>query len=86
MNSLTISDHAVLRYLERVNGMDLEKVKNEMIPAQLSIALQMSGYIDGMYLVNKFMYVVKNKTLITIIKNGKQKHNAILGGRRRLYS
>lgn len=88
MNSLIISDHAVLRYLERVNGMDLDKVRKEIVPQQLHTALEMANYIDGRYLVGGFMYVIKNKTLVTVTisKNGKQKHSHSLGGYRRLYS
>ena len=68
-----VSDHAVLRYLERIKGIDIEKARRE-IAARVDKVLQdprldetdapeVSGVvIDG------FAYRMEDRTVVTILK------------------
>lgn len=59
-----ISDHAILRYLERVKHIDIEAIKKEMLPYDRIDAIVILG--DGKFPINKCTAVVKNNTIITI--------------------
>ena len=65
---LTISEHAILRYLERVLGVDIEGIKKEIICDALRSAVSSLG--DGTYPIlntpKKAQCVVKNNHIITI--------------------
>jgi len=65
--SLKITDHALVRYLERCRGLDVEMIKQEMLSERISTAIEELG--DGVYTIqNRFTAVVKNKCLITVYK------------------
>lgn len=58
--SLTITEHAFVRWLERVKGIPVDEFKKEAL-AQLPKYLP-----DGTHTFQKFNYVVKDNILITI--------------------
>jgi len=62
-----ISEHALLRYLERVGGIDIESTKKEMLSEQ---AVKMIKFINGngKARVNGVDYIVKNNTIVTVTK------------------
>lgn len=60
-----ISDHAVLRYLERVKGIDIEAVKKEMLTDGLLHLINVLGG-TGQYPNQHLTYVFKNYNLITV--------------------
>jgi IS4 transposase len=61
-NNLVITDHAIVRYLERVRGKNVEKIKSDILKG----------------LKNKeFWYVVKDGHLITVIKKNKHRDNIL---------
>lgn len=64
-NDLNISEHAIVRYFERVLGYDLEKLKNSIITEELIKNHSIVG--NGNYQFGKNTLVIKNKTIITII-------------------
>lgn len=35
---INITDHAIVRYLERVHGMDIDAIRAEMMPSQAALA------------------------------------------------
>jgi hypothetical protein len=80
MIGVVITNHATIRYLERVKGCrqaelsqdELNLVKKEVIPDILIDALKRSGFSDGRYLFNGFIYVVKDNALVTICKKPKK--------------
>jgi hypothetical protein len=43
MSRITITDHAVIRYLERVKGIDISAVRDEMRSAGLEAAITMGA-------------------------------------------
>lgn len=64
-SNIMISDHAILRYLERVMGIDIEMIKKEILPEKSKQTIQTLG--NGTYPINnKYKIVVKNNTIVTI--------------------
>jgi recombination DNA repair RAD52 pathway protein len=61
-----VSDHAIVRYLERVKGLDIEAIKKEILPDALSRAAKKMG--NGFYPVNGTHKVrIKNQVVITVL-------------------
>ena len=63
-NDVVISEHAILRYLERVKGFNLEDIKNEMLDAGTRESLKVLP-------VNKikcdgYNLIIKNKVITTV--------------------
>lgn len=59
---LEISDHAVVRYLERVEGIDIEQIKTKIkgtIPA-------IEDFENMAYLKDGHRFIVKNNKVITV--------------------
>ena len=70
-NSLSVTDHAVLRYAERFMGIDTDKIRAEILDKSVvdQIVLLGSGKMqhkDG------YAVVVKNGTVVTIHENEKK--------------
>lgn len=78
-----ISDHAVMRYCERVIGVDLVKVKEAILPEGTLELMEKLGWADGHYPAfdgtNHITVVVKNKSVVTVMvkeaPNPKKKQN-----------
>lgn len=60
-----ISDHAILRYLERVKKVDIEGVKKEILNDDLKKLIQTLD--SGKFPSHGFTAVVRDKTIITIV-------------------
>ena len=67
-DDVTISDHAVLRYLERVVGFDITQIKSEILTAEAAMAIKQLG--DGKYPVdlngNQYRAIVHDNVVVTI--------------------
>ena len=63
-----VTDHAIFRFIQRVQGTDTDQLKKEIVtPLALSLLDQM-GWTDGKYPSgNGYSLVVKDGTIITII-------------------
>lgn len=62
-----VSDHAVVRYLERVKGMDIAAIRKEILPDKLNKMTKVMG--SGYYPVSDaFKIRVKNGVVITVLK------------------
>lgn len=63
---MKISDHAIVRYLERVKGLDIEAIRKEILPeiAIKAVTLWGNGYypIGGTHQIR-----VKNGSVITVL-------------------
>ena len=71
MAKLKISDHALLRYMERVQGRDIEKIKKRMID---TIDKKRKGRTTGFVtLPGKCFAVINNNIVITINKKVRKK-------------
>ena len=69
---IAISEHGLLRYLERVKGIDIEAIKKEMIPEEL-LELSDHDIKDLNYEKTGLKYVVKGNKIITVINKRKVK-------------
>lgn len=64
--SLKVSEHAIVRYFERVKGFDIEQVKKEILSEQVvKLVEQLGG--NGQYPNERFSVVMKNYTVTTIV-------------------
>lgn len=63
---IRISDHALLRYLERVRGIDLEELRQEVIGQLNEDAYETLGEAVIPAKNHPVKFVVKNRTIITI--------------------
>lgn len=60
-----ISDHAIIRYLERVKGFDIEAIKKEMMPDKLRNVI---GTLNsGKFPTGEFTAVVRDKLVVTVV-------------------
>lgn len=66
-----VTDHAVLRYMERVSGIDIEKVRGRLAPSEVARAAAVTG--DGEYPVQpingepRFSVRVSNGLVVTVL-------------------
>jgi len=68
--SITVTEHAILRYLERVRGIDIEEVKREIAPP--TILLQIRALGAGSYPCTSpyktpFRIRVRDNAVITVL-------------------
>lgn len=64
-DSIIVSEHAILRYLERVYGLDLGKIKKEILPER--IAAQAKAIGNGRYGVIDHTLLIKNNVVVTVL-------------------
>lgn len=62
-----VTDHAVLRYLERVHGLDMSKVREEILSPQLEAAIRFTQ--TGRFKSDGLVYAFKDYALQTIYKD-----------------
>lgn len=62
---ITVSEHAILRYIERVKGIDLKVIEEEIITEELkNNVIALGG--NGKYPLNGCRAIMKNFTIVTI--------------------
>jgi predicted nucleic acid-binding Zn-ribbon protein len=64
--SLEVSDHAIIRYLERTKGIDIGVIKQEILSNELRNYVDTLGP-NGQYPIGNSKYVVKNSVVVTIV-------------------
>jgi hypothetical protein len=72
---IQVTDHAVIRYLERVEGVDIEEIKKRIVPPRTENCIRTLGSFDEdkkeEYNLGGFNIVVKNfKVITTFIEGG----------------
>lgn len=66
---INISDHAIVRYLERVYGMDMKIIRREIVSLETEMAIMTCG--NGRYPIgDRFQVVIENNTAITVVGHG----------------
>lgn len=65
IKEINISEHAILRYIERVLMIDIEQIKSNVITDELKKLVSVLGG-SGSYPVKDFKVVMVNKTITTI--------------------
>lgn len=58
---LLLTEHAILRYIERVKGINIEEIKKEMIPIKLDV------WIDGDLNLGTHILRIKNGVVVTCL-------------------
>lgn len=66
--TIIISEHAIIRYLERVYGLDLEKIRQEILPPPIAIQAKTIG--NGRYGVMGHTVLIKDNVAITVLTDG----------------
>lgn len=62
---VVITEHAMLRYLQRVHGIDLEQVQREMLPANVEERIRTLG--SGLFPVDGFSLRVRDGQVVTVV-------------------
>lgn len=62
---IVYSDHAVIRYLERIKKMDLDAIREEIVPPAFRKMLEQLGG-SGTVRVNGYKVIVRNNVVITV--------------------
>lgn len=71
LTTIAISDHAVLRYFERVLGFDIDEIKKKIVTSE--VQKQIIHFGGGNFPVNNnddlplFRIRVRNKTVVTLL-------------------
>lgn len=63
---LTITEHALLRYCERILGINIEDIKKEILTPELNKLVDTLG-TTGTYSYKKYQLKIVDKCIITII-------------------
>ena len=64
---VTVTDHAVVRWLERVLGVDVDQLRREMVPPEL--ALLVREYGSGRFTIAGVRYIVSGGHVTTVHKH-----------------
>jgi predicted RND superfamily exporter protein len=64
MPEIVITEHALLRYFQRVLGYDLEEIKNKILPDKAKEDISKLNTCE--YPVEGFKLIVKNNVIVTI--------------------
>ena len=75
MPKLTVTDHALMRYIERVLKVDLKPVRREMLNQKLVKEAAAAG--ASAVKINNFVYLIENDKIITVTDDGDRRcgHN-----------
>jgi predicted nuclease with TOPRIM domain len=67
-----VSEHAMLRYIERVIGTDLKEIKDSIVDPELEKLMGCLG--NGKYPIQdgKFQIIVKDGTVTTVLENNRK--------------
>lgn len=60
-----VTDHAVIRYLERVRGLDIEGIRSEILSPEVIQQMEVLG-TTGKFVNKNLQIVVKNNKVITV--------------------
>ena len=71
--SIRITDHAVLRWLERVHGVDVEGFRQQLL-SEVEAAAVVGGAIGKRFTLKRAEgnYIIDNDTLITVTPPGQR--------------
>lgn len=68
-SQIIVTEHAILRYLERIEGLDVESIKEQVLPQDIFEQAATLG--DGIFPAKtpsgeNYRVVVKNRTVVTV--------------------
>lgn len=67
MGQFEVSDHALVRYMERVLGLNLNKIKKRILSEEVRQALELGARQMPCPEEPKLSYILKDNTVITIM-------------------
>lgn len=76
-----ITDHAIIRYLERVHNLDIEKIKAEMVPPNIEKMI-LKCQTAKVPIQKGVRLIVKDCVVITVYKEGEDPKRATLKNRK----
>jgi len=68
--NIIVSEHAIIRYLERVYKLDLEKIKGEILPTTIAKQAKVIG--NGRYGVVDHTLLIKDNVVVTVLTDNMQ--------------
>lgn len=68
--NIIVSEHAIIRYLERVYKLDLEKIKGEILPTTIAQQAKVIG--NGRYGVVDYTLLIKDNVVVTVLTDNMQ--------------
>jgi hypothetical protein len=68
LTTVSVTDHAVLRYIERVLGYDIEEIKKKILPEEIIPAIKQLTNCD--YPLDGFKIIVRSNKVVTVYTNG----------------
>jgi len=71
-NGIIVSEHAILRYFERVLGFNIEDVKKQILPDDVHHKIKLLGG-SGSYPVDNYRIKVKDGVIVTILTEEESK-------------
>ena len=66
-NTLTVSEHAIIRYLQRVYKLDLKKIEQEILTDDIKKQVKLFG--SGTFKSEDFSVKVKDNVVVTILED-----------------
>jgi len=63
---IIVSDHAIVRYIERVKKMDIEQLKKEILTDDVMLLISQLGG-NGSYPAKEFSIKIKDNVVVTVI-------------------
>jgi predicted nuclease with TOPRIM domain len=63
---IIVSEHAILRYIERIIGINIDTIKEKILTENIRIQIQEFG--NGSYSNGEFKVVVKDNVIVTVIE------------------
>ena len=66
-DNIEVSEHAIIRYFERVLGYDIEQIKSKILTNEIISLTQTLGG-NGSYPNDGFKIILKNFTVVTLLK------------------
>lgn len=74
-NRFDVSDHAIVRYLERTGRIDMKALRREILSDRTVELAKVLG--DGRYPIpNGCLAVIKSKTVVTVLVNGGEENRS----------
>lgn len=64
--NIIVSEHAILRYLERIEGLDLKKIQGKILTKEVRAGHKALG--NGKFPEGNFQVVIKNNVVVTVQK------------------
>lgn len=65
-NNVVVTEHAIVRYFERVLGYDISEIKSHIVPQKTADQIKVCK--TGLFPVNNFKLRVKKGTVVTLVK------------------